>query len=40
MNFAGEQYRSKYGSDRNINWDKAISIAKELDRQKNLGCIN
>ena len=40
MNFAGEQYRSKYGSDRNINWDKAISIAKQLDRQKNLGCIN
>lgn len=40
MSLAQKQYREKYGGDRNINWDKAIDIAKELDRQKGLGCIN
>ena len=40
MSLAQKQYREKYGSDRNINWDVAIDIAKKLDREKGLGCIN
>ena len=40
MSFAQQQYREKYGSDRNINWNTAINIANKLDKQKGLGCMN
>ena len=40
MSLAQKQYREKYGSDRNIDWNVAIDIAKKVDRKKGLGCIN
>ena len=40
MSFSQKTYRQKYGSDRNINWNTAIDIAKKLDKAKNHGSMN
>ena len=40
MSFSQKTYRQQYGSDRNINWNTAINIAKKLDKAKNHGCMN
>ena len=40
MSFSQKTYPQKYGSDRNIDWNTAIDIAKKLDKAKNHGCMN
>ena len=38
MSFAKQQYSKKYGNPANVDWNNAITIAEDMDKQQGVGC--